>query len=477
MAIVTHTFIEKSNTLIKDNYASVGLNPILELNYGNMVSRFIIYFNHNKIKQLIDDKTYPDITKLHHILKLKNAGSIDIRNINRKYIDSNGEYYKQRAISFDIILFLIPQEWDEGRGYDYKEDIDVRNKRSFSVYGSNWYQSCSYIKWENEGIYTMERLSREVDLFTSPSGNKSKIIIAYEHFDKGTESINIDITETVNKFIKEEIPNYGIGVAFSPKYEAETTDYTQYIGFFSPHTNSFFKPYVETTYDDYIDNSRGSFYLDKPNKLYFHSVVNGHHENLDILPNCNVNGNYYTVKQATKGVYYIDIELESNEYGEDVMLHDTWSNIIFHGRNFPEQELDFVTINSNRFYHFGNIKENYNEQLIPSLYGIKYKEQINSDDVRKIIIDCRIPYTVNHKGNNNLIYYKLYALSGDNEIDVIDWQIVESDYNEQYFYLKMSELIPGRYYIDIKLICDNEVVIHKKMIEFDKINNITKQYI
>lgn len=476
MAIVTHTFISKSNTIIKDNCASVGLNPIIELNYGNMLTRGLVYFNHNKLKQMVDDKTYPDISKLKHYLKLKNSGSIDDKHIDKKMMDSNGEYYKQRAISFDIILFLIPNMWDEGRGFDYKQDLNIRNGRSFSVFGSNWYQSNSFTKWENEGIYSTERLSRELDLFTSPQGNKSKIIIAYEHFDSGNESINIDITDTVNKYITGEIPNYGIGIAFSPKYETQETVYTQYVGFFSPHTNSFFKPYIETIYDDYIDNNRENFYLDKLNKLYFHSIINGKHENLDVIPSCEVDGVNYEVKQATKGVYYIEIELDSNEYEENIMLHDIWSNIIYNNREFTNQELDFVTINNDKYFQFGNIKNKDHEDLIPTLYGIKYKEHINSDDIRKVNIDCRIPYTVNQKGNNNDIYYRLYILSGEKEIDVIDWQKVENDYNEQYFYIKMSELIPSRYYIDIKLICDNEITIHKKIIEFDKVNNITEYY-
>ena len=106
MAIVTHTFISKTNTIIKDSNASVGLNPIIELNYGKMLTRVLIYFDHSKVQKMVEDKTYPEIGKLKHILKIKNAGSIDDRHINKKFLDSNGEYYKQRAASFDLIFSL-----------------------------------------------------------------------------------------------------------------------------------------------------------------------------------------------------------------------------------------------------------------------------------------------------------------------------------------------------------------------------------
>ena len=107
MAINCKTFIEKSNTIIKDSNANTGLNPVLELNYGNMLTRILIYFNHEKIKKLIEDKTYPDINKLHHVLHMTNASSIQSRYINEACVDSQYNNYKERASSFDLIFFIL----------------------------------------------------------------------------------------------------------------------------------------------------------------------------------------------------------------------------------------------------------------------------------------------------------------------------------------------------------------------------------
>ena len=476
MAIVTHTFISKSNTIIKDSVASVGLNPILELNYGKMLTRGLIYFDHTKVQKMVEDKIYPDISKLRHVLKMKNAGSIDDKHINRIYLDSNGDYYKQRTSSFDLIYFLIPNDWDEGKGFDYKQDLNLRNHRAYSWRGCNWYQYQTYCKWENEGIYSTDKLSKELDLFTSKNGNQSNIIIGYQHFDKGNESIEFDITETFNKFITGELCNYGIGIAFSPQYENKNTDLSQYVGFFTSHTHSFFEPYVETTYDETIEDDRADFYLDKPNKLYFYSIVGGKYANLDEFPTCMVNDTSYEVKQATKGVYYIDIEVPSSSYEGNTMLYDVWSNIKYKGKSFPNVELEFVTKLSNDYYQFGIPSPKQETEVIPTLYGIKYKETIKRGDIRKVNVDCRIPYTTDQDRNNNYIEYRLYILSGEKQIDVIDWQKVEKGYNENYFFINTNELLPSRYYIDIRINVNMELFNYQKVLEFDIADNITEYY-
>lgn len=476
MAIVTHTFISKSNTIIKDSVASVGLNPILELNYGKMLTRGLIYFDHTKVQKMVEDKIYPDISKLRHVLKMKNAGSIDDKHINRIYLDSNGDYYKQRTSSFDLIYFLIPNDWDEGKGFDYKQDLNLRNHRAYSWRGCNWYQYQTYCKWENEGIYSTDKLSKELDLFTSKNGNQSNIIIGYQHFDKGNESIEFDITETFNKFITGELCNYGIGIAFSPQYENKNTELTQYVGFFTSHTHSFFEPYVETTYNETIEDDRADFYLDKSNKLYFYSIVGGKYANLDEFPTCMVNDTSYEVKQATKGVYYIDIEVPSSSYEDNTMLYDVWSNIKYKGKSFPNVELEFVTKSSNDYYQFGIPSSKQETELIPTLYGIKYKEVIKRGDIRKINVDCRIPYTTDQDRNNNYIEYRLYILSGEKQIDVIYWQKVEKGYNENYFFINTNELLPSRYYIDIRINVNMELFNYQKVLEFDIADNITEYY-
>ena len=473
MAIVTKTYISKSNTIIKDNCSNTGLNPIVELNYGQMVTRGMIYFDHAKLQKMYEDKTYPSLEKMHHVLKMTNTASLTPNAIYKPCINSYYDDVKKRATSFDLIFFLINKNWDCGKGFDYVKDMHIGSHTAYSQEASNWYQYRNYFRWDEDGIYSNDTLSKEMDKYTSKKGNLSKVIIGIQHFDYGNENIEIDITETVNKFITKEIENYGIGIAFAPSFENVKTDKSQYIGFFTQHTHSFFEPYIETTYDETIEDDRTNFYLDKDNKLYFYASVGNKYVNLDELPICTINGSQIASKQATKGIYYVNINLSSEEYESDTMLYDVWTNLKYNGKNLKDVELSFVTKSSENYFSFGLPTLNEDTDFIPSVYGINDHEQIKQGDIRKVNIECRIPYTANQLRSIDGIEYRLYVLEGEKQYDVISWTKVERGYNENYFLINTNELIPYRYYIDLRVNKNMELINHPKVLEFDIINDVT----
>ena len=129
MAINTKTYISKSNTIVKDSNVNLALNPVMELNYGVMLTRGLIYFDISKIKKRVEDKVYPDISKLKHVLKMTNAASVNDRRINCYMTDSEYDKHKLRAVSFDLIFFLLPKNWDGGRGFDYVQDLYNKHGR------------------------------------------------------------------------------------------------------------------------------------------------------------------------------------------------------------------------------------------------------------------------------------------------------------------------------------------------------------
>ena len=67
-------------------------------------------------------------------------------------------------------------------------------------------------------------------------------------------------------------------------------------------------------------------------------------------------------------------------------------------------------------------------------------------------------------------------MDGLAEIDVIDYSRVERAYNINYFLLNTNDLIPSRYYIDIKIKYDMEEIYHRDVIEFDIVNDLTEKY-
>ena len=68
-------------------------------------------------------------------------------------------------------------------------------------------------------------------------------------------------------------------------------------------------------------------------------------------------------------------------------------------------------------------------------------------------------------------------MQGNSEMDVIQWSKVERAFNNNYFLLNTNELIPFRYFIDIKIKYNNEIIIHHKQLSFDITNDVTTVYV
>lgn len=495
--MIEFTYINKINTIIKDSNLNTGINPIAELNYGKGVSRILLYFDHSKVKRMIEDGIFADMSKLKHTLKITNSGSIDFTEVHRCSTSQISHKPKKRATSFDVIFFLIPKFWDKGKGFDYSRDMvsldyyDYKNPKNvgrlISTDGCNWFQPRNGYKWDEEGVYSNETLANEYDKFSSEIG--SNIIIGRQHFDVGNENINFDITDIFNKFITGEVENYGIGIAFSPRLERageaeKCLDRLpdNYVGFFTNNTHTFFAPYVETIYDNAIDDDRANFVCDKNNKLYLYCTIGGKLTNLDELPTCTVSDGYeyseeYEVKQHSVGVYYIEINVPHDKFEDLIMLYDTWSNIKYQGTPLKDVELDFTLKDSNQWFTIGN-KIGEDSNFTPSIYGIDNNESIfRTDEVRKVRVVSNKNYTKDTAQLVDDIYYRVYVLDGEREITVIPYDRMNKTLNENFFWLNFDMLLPQKYYIDIRYTYNNEVRTYKDVVHFKIVDNLNNKYI
>ena len=306
----------------------------------------------------------------------------------------------------------------------------------------------------------------------------------------------MDITEIVNKFVSGELENNGIGIAFTPALErlgedenASVSHVENYIGFFTPNTNTFFEPYVETQYHDYINDDRANFVLGKQNRLYLYCNIGGQLTDLDMIPTVTirdddgeiVNGaggkplEMIRAKQFSKGVYYIDVKISQWDREPDRMLYDTWSNLLYNGTVLEPVELDFTLKNVNMYFNVGNKIEN-NERFSPNVYGINDSERIKRGDVRKLNINARVQYTTRDSEIVNGIETRLYILDGTREIDVLPWEPVNKTFNENYTVIDTNILIPQRYYLDIKIKYGMEEIIHHDVLHFDIVDDINNRY-
>jgi hypothetical protein len=463
--MVIKTYLSKNNTIVNNLNVNTGLNPVSELFYGGPLgeqsySRLLIHFDETRLKSLYTGGTFTDLTKLKHTLKLTNTSSLDTDLLN----GTMGS--KERASSFDLVSFKINQEWDNGVGYDYTIcDELITGDCAYSNGPSNWIEAQTGIFWSGgSGVY---------------SGSPTGITITTQHFDKGNENIEMDITDYVNGLLTGDT-NYGIGIAYTRNYEQLFTTRLQYVGFFTNNTQTYYEPHVETIYSNHIKDDRHNFYLDKNNKLYLYVNLGGNPTNLDVKPTCTVYDNQgntfssYTqndVTHVTLGVYSIDINVPTNSNNVETMYNDVWENITINSVNRPDVSLNFVVKDSFGYY---NITDNtaLPKKIALNVSGIQNNEKIKRGDVRKVIVSARIPYTVEQTQTVKELKYRIYTKEGRSELTTIDFQTIELANNFYYFLLDTNSLLPSTYYLDVLAYSDLEVTTLKDVLKFEIVNQV-----
>tara|TARA_R110000868_G_scaffold203969_9_gene451972 strand:- start:469 stop:1878 length:1410 start_codon:yes stop_codon:yes gene_type:complete len=458
--MVIRTFFDRSNTIILNSWTNTGLNPVAELYYGGTTgetqyTRFLFHFDVSRLQAFYSGGTYPELAKMTHTLRMINTGCLDKKLLGEENCDG-----KDRATSFDLILFPITQDWVGGTGYDYANCTYIAGSPAYKAIPSNWYSATTLNAWGESGVIT---------------GATSGVTIATQNFELGNENLELDITDYVNSLITGATNN-GLALAYQREYEQLITDNYQYVGFFTQHTQSIYEPYVETIYSEVITDDRHDFYLDKPNKLYLYTNIGGEPTNLDFLPSVQVldqDGGIYSaytssaVTHVTKGVYSIDIKVPTTSTAVDcVMFNDVWSGVTINGVTRPNIMLDFALKSSDDWYNIGD-----NNMLPKSVgivaSGIKRGEEIKRGDIRKVILSMKIPYTTNQEQKVDNAQYRIYIKEGKNQLTIVDYQPIQMANNHNYFLVDTASLIPTTYYVDIKVTTNNEVKTLKEQLYFD----------
>ena len=469
--MIIHTFFDKCNTIFENSEFNTGYNPVAELNAGSILSRILIHFDLNKLKQQLLNGEI-DVKNLQHKIKMTNCGTVNLPIFKDKTFV--GCKTKTRASSFDIIAFRMPFEWDGGRGFDYNGDYVKDTHKVLSKDGSNWFQSSNGVEWDEYGVYTYDTLSK--DYFENFGLSEDAIIIARQHFDTGTENLEIDITDYINKVLTGEKEFYGIGLAFSPRFENTTVE-DKFISFFTHKTNTFFAPYLETINSDVIIDNRANFHIGSKNRLYFFAIDNGEFINLDKLPICTINDETYNVKQGGKGIYYVELTLENGSVEPNTIMYDKWSNIVFNGQKMNDIEMEFVVLPMEERISLGMFNKNKsNLNYEPQLSGINDKERLKIGDIREIIVDFIEAYSYGTKIIPYYSEFRLYVKENNREIDIFQYQPIERKFDNHTFIIDTNNLLPNTYHIDIKVKQGNNIKVFENVLEFLIVSNVTDFY-
>ena len=317
----------RSNLTTRGTGANMGASDILETFslYGQAsgstgltseLSRILIKF---PVDEMITDRTAGTV-----------PASGSVKWVLRMF---NAEHSQTLPRDFTLNVYTIAKSWQEGTGLDMEEYTDLTNDGD----GSNWENARINSQWSTPGG----------DFLVSGSGERDSK--AYTtNFPKGTEDLELDISELVEEWIDGgSIQNYGVAVFLSGTQEAffsgsgltleggnygvgkpslpinhegeddtgsgysatpaasgnvlfnvtgsKRSYYTK--KFFGRGTEFFFKrPCIEARFDDTVKDQRGQFFYSSSlatdtenlNTLFMYNVVRGRLKNIPSIGTNNI---------------------------------------------------------------------------------------------------------------------------------------------------------------------------------------------
>ena len=457
------SYFSKNATLISSNLTNNSQNPVTEISYGSLqqrVTRFIFDVDLNNLINKINNGQIISNSGMTHILHLTNTISYAQQYLGKKSYSETIE----RASSFDLNVFNVNEDWDEGSGYDFiYDDISIPANVNQA---SNWKERKTDTEWISGGSYQ--------------SGVTQ--IIGTERFENGSENLNIDITDYINQRLIGtgsiySGASYGLGIKFPDNLEEEITTFTQAVAFHAKNTNTWYEPYIETIVDDTITDDRNYFYLDKDNELYLYVNVGGIEQDIIVI-SVNIydhddniidvlTGN--SIVNTSKGIYKILLNIDSEFYPNAVLFRDEW-NLNINGRE-TQHNSEFYLISEKEYYTFDQSNEIDFNNYFFYFWGISEKENITAGNVRKIKLTIKELYP---NQNNFLpldIEYRIFTTAGSKyETDVIPFTKVNRTSSGYEFNIDTSWLIPQDYKLQIRMKNGNYYE-NKQILSFTVVSN------
>jgi hypothetical protein len=452
------SYFEKNNTIIKNSQVNTAKNPTTEIYYGGGFSKFIFKVDFTELKRKYDAGEFSLVTPVKHTLHLTNCifGDEGFKGQLR----ATG---RDRAASFDLILFKITEYWDEGLGFDYvntNPDNSLGNK-TFDQRPSTWYDRTTLDSWATSGIYA-----------------ENPTIINTIHFDNGDEDIDVDISAYVNQMLQSNTigADQGMGLAFSVPFQDLTPMTEQSVSFFTKYTQTFFEPYVETFVDDRIDDNRQNFAAGVFNNLYLYVTKGTNFYDLDNIPSVDILDSTGTiveglggislpfVTQVKKGVYKVTLGLDGSLCDGKRFFYDRWTNLSIDGVELADIRQKFVPKPFTSQYTIGENQTELQRYKI-QYFGIKQGEKIKRGDVRKVVVTFRsldVPKSVLF----DEVYYRLFIKEGTVDVNVHDWTLLDKT-NENSFYFDTNNYIPREYHLEIKAKTHTEEIYYNESIKFE----------
>ncbi len=452
-----HSYFSKNNTILKDSEVNTAKNPTTELYYGGGISRFIFSLDLSGLQNKINNGDLVIDNNTRHYLKMTNTVIGD-----PKLIGGDRSTGRERATSFDLTVFELNEQWDEGVGYDY-EFIDYNDDFGNKIYDirpSNWFNKTTLSGWTNNGAYST-----------------GSTIVNTIKFDKGNENINLDITNYVNGIVLSGRTNYGLGIKFDNPYELiNNLDTEQSVSFFSKYTQTFFEPYLESVFFDRILDNRQDFIASRTNNLYLYVTKGTNFYDLDNLPTVDILNAVnqpitgltgLTTTKIRKGVYKVSFGITGQLCDGKRFFYDKWKNLSLDGVLIGDVTQKFVPKPFTFGYGVGSNPtdtQTYKMQFS----GIKQNEKIIRGELKKIVLNLR-----SIEQSKTILFddvsYRIFVKEGKTNVVVYDWTKTDVT-NENSFFLDTSYLIPKEYFMEFKAKTYTEEIFYDEYVKFEIIS-------
>lgn len=448
------SYFLKNNTILKDSTVNTAKNPTTEIFYGLGFSRFIFTVDFSGLQSKVNNGDFVINNNTRHYLKMTNTVVGD-----PKLVGDDRSTGRERATSFDLVVFRLNESWDEGVGYDY-EFIDYNDDLGNKIYDvrpSNWFNKTTLSGWTTPGVYST-----------------GSTVINTIHFNNGNEDINLDITNYVNGIILSGNTNYGLGIKFDSQYEAiNNIDTEQSVSFFTKYTQTFFEPFVETVFDDRIDDDRQDFIAERTNNLYLYVTKGTNYYDLDNNPTVDIlNSSNVAISGLTgltttkirKGVYKVSFGITGQLCDGKRFFYDKWKNLSLDGISIADVTQKFVP----KPYTFGyTVGENPTETQSYKMQfsGIKQNEKIIRGELKKVVLNLR---SIEQSKTIlfDEVYYRIFIKEGKTNVIVYDWTKTDVT-NENSFFLDTSYMIPREYYMEFKAKTYTEEIFYNDYVKFE----------
>ena len=212
---------------------------------GNEKSRILIKFNTDDINTDRTAGTIGDSGSVKWILNLTNAET-------PYSVPSN----------FDLQIYPIERGWDEGVGMDMDDYSDSD--------ASNWDKATDTVNWTKAG------------------GDFHEGHTASYNFPTGTENLEVDVSDIVEKWLDSTIINYGFLIRMTASIETGTVTYFDKKFYARTSQYELKRPALEARWDDSLDDNSANFVIssslapaaDNLNTIYLYNYIRGELKNI-----------------------------------------------------------------------------------------------------------------------------------------------------------------------------------------------------